>query len=130
MLQFGCISACSTVTFSSSSFVPWRNGPPDAVRKRVSICDFFSPFKHWKIAECSLSTGRIDTPYSLASGIMICPAVTSVSLLARAISFPARIASMTGRSPIMPTIAATTTSTFGRVETATKPSIPYKISQE
>ena len=38
---------------------------------------------------------------------MICPAVTKVSLLARAISLPAFIAAIVGRIPNIPTIAVT-----------------------
>ena len=79
------------------------------------------------MALCSLSTGRIDTPCSFASGMIICPAVTSVSLLASAICFPAVIAAIVGRIPIIPTIAVTKISTSGSVDTSISPSIPDTI---
>ena len=59
---------------------------------------------------------------------MICPAVTSVSLLARAISFPALIAATVGLIPSIPTIAVTTISASLCVATATRPSIPDNTS--
>ena len=83
-----------------------------------------SPFKLWKIALCSLSTGRIRTCFSFASDIMICPAVTRVSLFASAISFPAFIAAIVGRIPIIPTTAVTTISAPSSVATARSPSMP------
>jgi hypothetical protein len=43
----------------------------------------------WKMAECSLSAGRILTPYSAASGSTKGPPAMSVSLLARQMSLPA-----------------------------------------
>ena len=55
---------------------------------------------------------------------MICPAVTSVSLFAKAISFPALIASIVGRIPIIPTIAVTRISDSGCLATSSSPSIP------
>lgn len=58
------------------------------------------------MALCSLSTGRMDTPYSFASGIMIWPAVTRVSLFASAMVFFALMAAIVGRMPSIPTIAA------------------------
>ena len=79
------------------------------------------------MALCSLSTGRIDTPIFFASGIMICPAVTNVSLLASAISFPALIASIVGRIPIIPTIAVTRISVSFMVATSRSPSMPATI---
>ena len=112
MDQFGCFNASSTWTFFICSLVLPLNGPPEAVRRILSISLEFSPFKHWKIALCSLSTGRIFTPYSLAIDITICPAVTKVSLLAKAISLPALIASKVGLIPIIPTKAVTTISAF------------------
>ena len=54
----------------------------------------------------------------------MCPAQTSVSLLARAMVFPALIAAMVGRMPIIPTIAVTSTSASGRVAASIKPSMP------
>ena len=55
---------------------------------------------------------------------MIWPAVTRVSLFARAISFPASMAAMVGRIPIMPTTAVTTIWASGSQAASIKPSIP------
>ena len=62
------------------------------VRRKLSAGFYGSyfPFLHsgterW---HCLTVTGRMRTCFSFARGIMICPAVTSVSLFARAISFP------------------------------------------
>ena len=56
--------------------------------------------------------------------MIICPAVTSVSLFASAMSFPASMAAMVGRMPSMPTIAVTKTSAFSSQATAINPSMP------
>ncbi len=82
------------------------------------------------MAECSLSTGKIRTPCFLARGIMICPAVTRVSLLARAMSFPASMAAMVGRIPIMPTMAVTRICDSGCTATRSRPSMPKTISND
>ena len=87
----------------------------------------FSPFSDWKIALCSLSTGRIRTFLFWARGMMICPAVTSVSLLAKAMSFPASMAAMVGLIPIMPTIAVTNTWLWGKDAISSSPSMPERI---
>ena len=59
--QFGCFKASSTfISARSSAFFP-RNGPPDAVRRIFSIRLLSLPCSDWKIALCSLSTGRIGT---------------------------------------------------------------------
>ena len=55
---------------------------------------------------------------------MMCPAVTSVSLLARAISFPASMAAIVGLIPIIPTIAVTNTWDCGIVAISSRPSMP------
>ena len=110
MLQLGCLSACSFVTWANSSFVNVRNGPPDAVRISFSTLLCISPARHWNIAECSESTGRIGVLYSFASAFMSSPATTIVSLLASAMAFPAFIAFIVGRRPEKPTIAVTTMS--------------------
>ena len=107
MDQLGCFRASSTVTCLIRSRSQPRKGPPEAVKRIFSILFPASPFKHWKIALCSLSTGRIRTFFSRARGIIRWPAVTSVSLFARAISFPASMAAMVGRIPIIPTMAVT-----------------------
>lgn len=69
-----------------------------------------SPLRHWNIAECSLSTGSMGTLCVVHKVLMICPATTSVSLLANAMALPALIAAMVGRKPAKPTIAVSTMS--------------------
>ncbi len=63
-------------------------------------------------------------PCSFARGIIRCPAVTSVSLFASAISLPAEIAAMEGRIPTIPTIAVTRMSTSEKTAISISPSIP------
>ena len=58
---------------------------------------------------------RMETPAFLASGMIIWPAVTKVSLLARAIVFLLSMAAIVGLIPIIPTIAVSTTSVSGMV---------------
>ena len=111
MSQFGWRKACSGVTSRSCSFVNVRNGPPEAVRSILSILLFPSPARHWKMAECSLSTGRMGARKVWASCVTSSPATTSVSLLARAMSLRARMACMVGNRPAKPTSAVSTTST-------------------
>ena len=57
-----------------------------------------------------------------------CPATTSVSLLAKAISLPALIALTVGTRPAAPTMADTTMSEPSAAPTAAAPSIPQCIS--
>ena len=76
------------------------------------------------MAECSESTGRIFTPCRRASAMTMEPAATSVSLFARAMSFPARMAASVGRSPLKPTIEATTMSTCFPVTRSQAASMP------
>ena len=110
MDQLGCFSASSTVMEESSCLLFPRKGPPEAVSRILEIRPGSSPFKDWKMALCSLSTGRMDTPCFFARGMIRCPAVTSVSLLASAMVFPLSMAAMVGRIPIIPTTAVTSTS--------------------
>ena len=110
MLQLGCLSACSRVTCSSCSFVNVRKGPPDAVSINFSTLLCISPARHWKMAECSESTGNIGVWCFIASSFIISPATTIVSLLARAMALPALMALIVGRRPENPTIAVTTMS--------------------
>ena len=118
ILQLGCFSACSFVTFSSCAMSQVRKGPPDAVSMSFSTLFSISPARHWNIAECSESTGRMGTLCSVARAFTSSPATTIVSLLASAISLPAFMASIVGRSPEKPTIAVTTTSTSGSFTTS------------
>ena len=78
-------------------------GPPDAVKRILSILLFSSPFRHWKMALCSESTGSILEPYFFAASMTSLPAVTNVSLFAKAISVEFLIASIVGTRPIIPT---------------------------
>ena len=85
-----------------------RKGPPEAVTIKESTFSRFCPSKHWNIALCSLSIGRICTPYSLAKDVINGPPATNVSLLARPIVLRFFIASTVGSIPAAPTIAVTT----------------------
>ena len=124
--QVGCFNACSTVTFSSSSAGVCLNGPPDAVRIRreTSFSPPRWPSRHWKIALCSLSTGKTFTPFFAAALITSSPAMTRISLLATARSLPASMAASAGCSPAVPTIAMSTISASASVEISSKPSAP------
>ena len=99
IVQFGCFSACAFVTCASSSSDLLRKGPPEAVSNIFSTGLSPAPVKHWKMAECSESTGRIGTRYSSAKPMINSPATTRVSLLAKAIALPFLIASIVGRKP-------------------------------
>ena len=57
----------------------------------------------------------------------MCPAVTSVSLFASAMSFPASIARIVGTMPIMPTTAVSTISAEAIVAASINPSLPETI---
>ena len=57
------------------------------------------------MALCSLSTGRIFTPFSRAFAMTISPAITRVSLFASAISIPFSIALRVGFNPTLPETA-------------------------
>src|SRR5262245_22243785 len=114
MRQVGCASACSGVTSSSSARVRPRNGPPEPVSTSVSTCSGPRPSRHWKSAECSLSTGRIrPRPRSLASRASS-PAATRLSLFASARSMPCSSAQRVAWTPAKPTTALSTTSGWAR----------------
>ena len=110
MSQVGCLRASAAVTSRIWSSVNLRNGPPDAVSRIFSIGLSPSPTMLWKIAECSLSTGKIGTRFSAARRHTSSPATTSVSLLARQIFLRALMAWMVGARPEKPTIAVSTIS--------------------
>ncbi len=101
------------MTFASSSAVSPRNGPPLAVRTRLSG----SPWSaHWKIAECSLSTGiRSPLPRALACSARS-PAATRLSLFARASVTPFSSAHIVGIRPAKPTTAFSTMSGSSALE--------------
>ena len=111
--QRGWFSACSTVTRSRSRSGWDQNGPPDAVMTRRRTFSRCSPHRHCQIALCSESTGR--TPRSPAAFMTSGPAMTSTSLVASAISFPAFSAARVGRSARAPGIATSTRSQRGSV---------------
>ena len=62
------------------------------------------------MALCSESTGSILEPYFFAASMTSLPAVTNVSLFAKAISVEFLIASIVGTRPIIPTTAVTSVS--------------------
>jgi len=89
MSHTGCRSACSGVTVFRDSSGVVRNGPPDAVRMIRATPSVDPPRRHWCTAECSLSTGRRLPPESRTTSWRSAPAMTRLSLLARATHFPA-----------------------------------------
>ena len=95
--QLGCFNACSLVTCCNCSIVNLRKGPPEAVR--ITFSRALPGSRHWKMAECSESTGRIGVWYCCAKALINSPATTNVSLFAKAIAFPARMAFIVGRKP-------------------------------
>jgi len=126
----GCFNACSTVIDANCACGVCRNGPPDAVsHRRRTDADGF-PSRHWKMAECSLSTASTRTSCLRASRMTISPAITRISLDATAMSLPARIAASAGCSPAVPTIAISTMSASGKVASFTNPSGPWNTSAE
>ena len=84
------------------------------------------PCRHWKIAECSESTGTISAPHFWARSITNSPAQTKVSLLAKAMRLPESMAASVGLNPAMPTIAVTTASASGTVAASKSASAPPK----
>ncbi len=102
IFQRGWFNACAGVTDARSAGAS-RKGPPEAVRIRRSTAP--PPCRHWKIAECSLSTGRKRTPFRRAAVVTSSPAMTMTSFVARAMDIPFSIASRVGRRPLSPTVA-------------------------
>ena len=68
-------------TFFICSLVHPRNGPPDAANRIFQSYSRVSLFKHWKIALCFTVHRKKTDLFSFTSGMMRCPAVTSVSLV-------------------------------------------------
>jgi cyclic beta-1,2-glucan synthetase len=119
--------ARSTVISENLSFgqtVPSRKGPPLAVSQSLRTEAAGFPSRHWKMAECSLSTASTRTPFLRASFITISPAMTRISFDATAMSLPARMAASAGCNPAVPTMAMSTMSAAGSVASSTKPSAP------
>ena len=94
---------------------------------RFTSARLSQPMRHWKIAECSESTGMISALYFFASAITSWPAQTRVSLLARPMRLWARIAAKVGFNPTMPTTAVMMQSASGMVAAAMRPSSPHII---
>ena len=90
--------------------------------------DRLCPWRHWKMALCSESTGKSGTRRSRAAWVMRGPAITSVSLLASAIALPDWMAAIVGRSPAPPTMPERTTSASTCEASVTSPDAPEKIS--
>ena len=131
MVQLGWRRASARVFAAISYRLRPKKGPPE----QVSSSRFTSPpagsarrsrqpWRHWKMAECSLSTGIISAPYFRAASITSSPAHTSVSLLARAIRLPASMAAIVGQRPAIPTTAVTTVSLSGSDAARRRPSRP------
>ena len=76
------------------------------------------------MALCSLSTGRMATLCFAASRVTSSPAMTRISLLATAMSLPARIAASAGARPAVPTMEMSTMSASGIVASLIRPSGP------
>jgi hypothetical protein len=100
MRQLGCCRACSTVISAKRSFGSVRKGPPEAVKMSRSTASHRSPMRHCSAALCSLSMGRMGTPARRAASVTIAPALTSTSLLARAMGIPACSAARVGQNPL------------------------------
>mmetsp|Transcript_13347 Transcript_13347/g.49945 ORF Transcript_13347/g.49945 Transcript_13347/m.49945 type:complete len:234 (-) Transcript_13347:124-825(-) len=135
MSQFGCVVAffcrnagSSFAHRSISSCDTSRNAPPEAVRMIRLRAFSGRPWMHWKIAECSLSAGKIFTPCFTARGTIHGPPAMRVSLFARQMFFPASIAATVGGNPAHPTIPVTTLSTSLCLATSTIPFGPYRSS--
>src|ERR1041384_6998975 len=63
MRQVGWFKACFRVILGKCLRSRFRKGPPEAVRRILWISRAGGdPARHWKTAQCSLSTGRILEP--------------------------------------------------------------------
>ena len=128
IFQFGCCNAWAGFTSRICSRDSSHRGPPDAVRIRRRMSSRRCPSMDWKMALCSLSTGKILTPWRRASSCIKWPAITIGSLFARATCFLARIAARVGTNPAPPTIAEMTSAASGSSATCATPSRPDRIS--
>ena len=100
MVHRGWRRAWAAVARAVCSGVHVRNGPPEAVIISLATVEGSSPARHWYMAECSESTGITLESDSASRRVTSSPATTRVSLLARAISLPARIARTVGNRPL------------------------------
>src|SRR3972149_2254977 len=126
----GCFSARRGVTVLSFLSGSLRKGPPDAVSIILFTSESLCPARDWKIAECSLSTGRIFRFLLLTSAIISAPPETRASLFASATVFPAFTAAYVGRHPAKPAIADTVISTSLYAATISEPETPKPASKE
>ena len=124
--QFGWAQACSGVAASSVSSAAVRNGPPEAVSTILRTA--FAPEKHWKIALCSLSTGRICAPASRAAFVTSGPAMTRASLFARSTRLPALAAASVEARPAAPTMPAITAWQSACATTSSIAALPARSS--
>src|SRR5256885_2136045 len=104
-----------------------RNGPPEAVRMRRASSAGARPATHCNTALCSESTGTISPPPSRAARVTSSPAITRVSLFARATRLPASSAASVASSPAAPTTPFTTMRTSGCVAASTRHSGPWPL---
>ena len=125
MFQLGCLRASALVLVRSSSVFMPKNGPPDAVsRILVRLGALSLSCRHWKMAECSLSTGSSFTPCCATARVTRWPPVTRLSLLARARSWPLSMAVRLAPRPAMPTTLFSTTSGPSSAASCRRPSGP------
>ena len=125
MFQLGCFRASALVLPRSSSvFIP-KNGPPEAVsRILVRLLALSLSCKHWKMAECSLSTGSSLTPCFATACVTRWPPVTRLSLLASARSWPLSMEVRLAPRPAIPTTLFSTTSGPSIAASSLRPSGP------
>ena len=90
----------------------------------------WQPWRHWKRAECSESTGTTSAPWAAAPSITSSPPQTRVSLLARAMRLPRSTAARVGLRPTTPTTAVITVSARSRVAASMRPSGPEATRTE
>src|SRR5215211_7617721 len=115
----GCASASLGPASTSLAFSKEKKGPPEAVNNISLISSPRLPSRHWKIAECSESTGIMRL--FAARSITHSPPATSDSLLARATRFPACRAPTVAARPAKPTIPFSTTSDGTRESCSAEP---------
>ena len=127
MLQFGCLSACASVTFARSFFAEARKGPPEAVKISSLISALAPACRHWKMALCSLSTGRMLNAACPALGHDQLARGHEHFLVRKRDVLPARMAAMVGTSPAVPTMAETVISASSAAATWIMPSTPEKM---
>ena len=101
----GCFNVSSNVIFSNSFNGKSLNGPPDAVMIIERISSVVELPIACNIALCSLSTGISFEFESFSIFIILCPAIISDSLFARARSVPFVIVVIEERNPAEPEIA-------------------------